>query len=115
MRRVVTPPSIIDVDANGVVHEQVCCGDMPKQTTQQDLIQKGLLQYAKGDKDPMGIESNPFPKVEFNMVTASLAKMLGSTVEKQKQGEGDQMETDEESAKSQLSRFPNDYLCIRCG
>ncbi|KAF7154259.1 hypothetical protein RHSIM_Rhsim01G0036900 [Rhododendron simsii] len=81
----------------------------------QDLIQKGLLQYAKGDKDPMGIESNPFPKVEINMVTAILAKRLGSTVEKQKQVEGDRMETDEESAKSQPSRFPNDYLCIRCG
>ncbi|KAF7140613.1 hypothetical protein RHSIM_Rhsim06G0123400 [Rhododendron simsii] len=188
MRRVVTPPSTIDVDANGVVHEQVRCGDMPKQTSQQvysnpafessmyihgwplmesntlrstirptsfyqsipsayevgnssgygqnsyfnnaqsvqhgfagthvitnDLIQKGLLQYAKGDKDPMGIESNPFPKVEVNMVTASLAKRLGSTVEKRKQGDEDQMETDEESAKSHFSRFPNDYLCIRCG
>ncbi|KAF7113420.1 hypothetical protein RHSIM_RhsimUnG0128000 [Rhododendron simsii] len=108
MRRVVTPPSTIDVDANGVVHEQVRCGDMPKQTSQQDLIQKRLLQYAKGDKDPMGIESNPFPKVEVNMVTASLDKRLGSTVEKQKQGDEDQMEADEESAKSHFSRFAND-------
>lgn len=49
-----------------------------------DLIQKGLLQYAKVDKDPMGIESNPFPKVEVNMVTANLAKRLGSTVERKK-------------------------------
>ncbi|KAF7124306.1 hypothetical protein RHSIM_Rhsim12G0055600 [Rhododendron simsii] len=81
----------------------------------QDLIQKGLLQYAKGDKDPMSIESDPFPKVEINMVNANLAKRLGSTVERQKQGEGDRMETDEESAKSQPLRFPNDYLCIRCG
>ncbi|KAF7112375.1 hypothetical protein RHSIM_RhsimUnG0235400 [Rhododendron simsii] len=114
MRRVVTPPSTIDVDANGVVHEQVRYSDMPKQAPQQDLIQKGLLQYAKGDKDPMSIESDPFPKVEINMVNASLAKRLGSTVERQKQGEGDRMETDEESAKSQPLRFPNDYLCIRC-
>ncbi|KAF7126508.1 hypothetical protein RHSIM_Rhsim11G0082000 [Rhododendron simsii] len=49
------------------------------------------------------------------MVNANLAKRLGSTVERQKQGEGDRMETDEESAKSQSLRFPNDYLCIRCG
>ncbi|KAF7133551.1 hypothetical protein RHSIM_Rhsim09G0159700 [Rhododendron simsii] len=115
MRRVVTPPSTIDVDANGVVHEQVRYSDMPKQAPPQDLIQKGLLQYAKGDKDPMSIESDPFPKVEINMVNANLAKRLGSTVERQKQGEGDRMETDEESAKSQSLRFPNDYLCIRCG
>ncbi|XP_058179969.1 uncharacterized protein LOC131327899 [Rhododendron vialii] len=81
----------------------------------QDLIQKGLLQYAKGDKDPMGIESNPFPKIEVNMVTAGLAKRLGSNVTKQKQGEEDHMQTEEESAKSHTSRFPNDYLCIRCG
>ncbi|KAF7112463.1 hypothetical protein RHSIM_RhsimUnG0225400 [Rhododendron simsii] len=115
MRRVVTPPSTIDVDANGVVHEQVRYSDMPKQAPPQDLIQKGLLQYAKGDKDKMSIESDPFPKVEINMVNANLAKRLGSTVERQKQGEGDRMETDEESAKSQSLRFPNDYLCIRSG
>ncbi|KAF7152236.1 hypothetical protein RHSIM_Rhsim01G0036800 [Rhododendron simsii] len=115
MRRVVIPPSTIDVDANGVVHEQVRYSDMPKQAPPQDLIQKGLLQYAKGEKDPMSIESDPFPKVEINMVNANLAKRLGSTVVRQKQGEGDRMETDEESAKSQPLRFPNDYLCIRCG
>ncbi|KAI8530060.1 hypothetical protein RHMOL_Rhmol11G0025500 [Rhododendron molle] len=63
----------------------------------------------------MGIESNPFPKVEVNMVTASLAKRLGSTVERKKQIEEDQMVTNEESAKSHFPRFPNDYLCIRCG
>ncbi|KAG5560718.1 hypothetical protein RHGRI_003901 [Rhododendron griersonianum] len=81
----------------------------------QDLIQKGLLQYGKGDKEPMGIDSNPFPKVEVNMVTASLSKRLGSTVEKKKREDENQMETDDELAKSHFSRFPNDYLCIRCG
>ncbi|KAF7127884.1 hypothetical protein RHSIM_Rhsim11G0082100 [Rhododendron simsii] len=35
MRRVVTPPSTIDVDANGVVHEQVRYSDMPKQAPPQ--------------------------------------------------------------------------------
>ncbi|KAG5554688.1 hypothetical protein RHGRI_012296 [Rhododendron griersonianum] len=81
----------------------------------QDLIQKGLLQYAKCDKEPMGIDANPFPKVEVNMVTASLSKRLGSTVEKKKREDENQMETDDELAKSHFSRFPNDYLCIRCG
>ncbi|KAG5533238.1 hypothetical protein RHGRI_027440 [Rhododendron griersonianum] len=81
----------------------------------QDLIQKGLLQYAKGDKEPMGIDANPFPKIEVNMVTASLSKRLGSTVEKKKREDENQMETDDELAKSHFSRFPNDYLCIRCG
>ncbi|KAG5528729.1 hypothetical protein RHGRI_029405 [Rhododendron griersonianum] len=81
----------------------------------QDLIQKRLLQYAKGDKEPMGIDSNPFPKVEVNMVTASLSKRLGSTVEKKKREDENQMETDDELAKSHFSRFANDYLCIRCG
>ncbi|KAG5541723.1 hypothetical protein RHGRI_021524 [Rhododendron griersonianum] len=81
----------------------------------QDLIQKGLLQYAKGDKEPTGIDANPFPKIEVNMVTASLSKRLGSTVEKKKREDENQMETDDELAKSHFSRFPNDYLCIRCG
>ncbi|KAG5523743.1 hypothetical protein RHGRI_030657 [Rhododendron griersonianum] len=185
LRRVITPPSIIGVDANGIVHEQVNTDDMPRQAPQQvysnptfesnvnmhsqpfvgptalrstvrptsfyqnvpstyevgnssgygqnnnfghgqspqngfignhtDMIQKGLLQYAKGDKEPMGIDSNPFPKVEVNMVTASLAKRLGFTVEKKRREDGNQMETDEELAKSHFSRFPNDYLCVRCG
>ncbi|KAG5560717.1 hypothetical protein RHGRI_003901 [Rhododendron griersonianum] len=185
LRRVVAPPSVIGVDANRVVHEQVNLDDMPRQAPQQvysnptfesnlnihnqpfmgptalrstvrptnfyqnipsayetgntsgygqnvnfshgqspqngltgnytDLIQKGLLQYGKGDKEPMGIDSNPFPKVEVNMVTASLSKRLGSTVEKKKREDENQMETDDELAKSHFSRFPNDYLCIRCG
>ncbi|KAG5554686.1 hypothetical protein RHGRI_012296 [Rhododendron griersonianum] len=63
----------------------------------------------------MGIDANPFPKVEVNMVTASLSKRLGSTVEKKKREDENQMETDDELAKSHFSRFPNDYLCIRCG
>ncbi|KAG5542904.1 hypothetical protein RHGRI_015855 [Rhododendron griersonianum] len=115
LRRVVTPPSVIGVDANGVVHEQVSLDDVPRQVPQQDLIQKGLLQYAKGDKEPMGKDANPFPKVEVNMVTASLSKRLGSTVKKKKREDENQMETDDELAKSHFSRFPNDYLCIRCG
>ncbi|KAG5533026.1 hypothetical protein RHGRI_027308 [Rhododendron griersonianum] len=185
LRRVVAPPSVIGVDANGVVHEQVSLDDVPRQVPQQvysnptfesnlnihnqpfvgpntlrstvrptsfyqnvpsayetgntsgygqnvnfshgqspqngpignytDLIQKGLLQYAKGDKEPMGIDANPFPKIEVNMVTASLSKRLGSTVEKKKREDENQMETDDELAKSHFSRFPNDYLCIRCG
>ncbi|KAG5533236.1 hypothetical protein RHGRI_027440 [Rhododendron griersonianum] len=63
----------------------------------------------------MGIDANPFPKIEVNMVTASLSKRLGSTVEKKKREDENQMETDDELAKSHFSRFPNDYLCIRCG
>ncbi|KAG5528731.1 hypothetical protein RHGRI_029405 [Rhododendron griersonianum] len=115
LRRVVAPPSVVGVDANEVVHEQLNHDDVPRQAPQQDLIQKRLLQYAKGDKEPMGIDSNPFPKVEVNMVTASLSKRLGSTVEKKKREDENQMETDDELAKSHFSRFANDYLCIRCG
>ncbi|KAG5528730.1 hypothetical protein RHGRI_029405 [Rhododendron griersonianum] len=184
LRRVVAPPSVVGVDANEVVHEQLNHDDVPRQAPQvysnptfesnmnmhnqpfvgpttlrstvrptsfyqnipsvyevgnssgygqnvnfnhgqspqngytgnhADLIQKRLLQYAKGDKEPMGIDSNPFPKVEVNMVTASLSKRLGSTVEKKKREDENQMETDDELAKSHFSRFANDYLCIRCG
>ncbi|KAG5556522.1 hypothetical protein RHGRI_006954 [Rhododendron griersonianum] len=35
LRRVVAPPSVIGVDANGVVHEQVNPDDMPRQVSQQ--------------------------------------------------------------------------------
>ncbi|KAG5541521.1 hypothetical protein RHGRI_021376 [Rhododendron griersonianum] len=35
LRRVVAPPSVIGVDANGVVHEQVNSDDMPRQAPQQ--------------------------------------------------------------------------------
>ncbi|KAG5540819.1 hypothetical protein RHGRI_020899 [Rhododendron griersonianum] len=35
LRRVVAPPSVIGVDANGVVHEQVNPDDMPRQVPQQ--------------------------------------------------------------------------------
>ena len=77
----------------------------------QDLIQKGMLQYAKGTKDVMG---DPFPKVEVNMVTASASKArkFSSKVERQKQvEESDAMETDEESHKSKKWES---YLCLRC-
>ncbi|KAG5523780.1 hypothetical protein RHGRI_030691 [Rhododendron griersonianum] len=35
LRRVVAPPSVIGVDANGVVHEQVSLDDVPRQVPQQ--------------------------------------------------------------------------------
>ncbi|KAF7149791.1 hypothetical protein RHSIM_Rhsim02G0196700 [Rhododendron simsii] len=126
MRRVVTPPSTIDVDANGVVHEQVRYSDMPKQTSQQACVTRNAPNVYRAlnplndnrMQDPMVINRAQITEIIQDMYgprLRSLAKRLGSTFEKQKQGEGDQMETDEESAKSQPSRFPNDYLCIRCG
>ncbi|KAG5530578.1 hypothetical protein RHGRI_025514 [Rhododendron griersonianum] len=49
LRRVVAPPSIIGVDANGVVHEQVSLDDVPRQVPQQKA---GILRcqlHKRGD------------------------------------------------------------------
>ncbi|KAF7130827.1 hypothetical protein RHSIM_Rhsim10G0127300 [Rhododendron simsii] len=82
-----------------------------------DLIQKGMLQYSKGNKEVMGIDIDPFPKLEVNMVTVGMAKRLGSKVEKKKKIEEEQMETDGESYSTypHVPKFPNDYLCLRYG
>ncbi|KAI8529885.1 hypothetical protein RHMOL_Rhmol11G0009300 [Rhododendron molle] len=76
----------------------------------EDLIKKGMLQYAKGDKEAIGIDIDPFPMVKVNMVTANLAKKLGSTIERKKQRDKDYVETDEESAKSQAIAQSNSNL-----
>ncbi|KAG5537007.1 hypothetical protein RHGRI_024445 [Rhododendron griersonianum] len=43
LQRVVAPPSVIGVDANGVVHEQVNPDDMPRQAPQQ-IMSNGMFK-----------------------------------------------------------------------
>ncbi|KAG5561909.1 hypothetical protein RHGRI_004826 [Rhododendron griersonianum] len=50
LRRVVAPPSVIGVDANGVVHEQVSLDDVPRQAPQQKRrLQRKFAARAYGD------------------------------------------------------------------
>lgn len=37
----------------------------------QDLISKGLLQYSKAEKEVMGVDADPFPNMDVNVITAS--------------------------------------------
>ncbi|KAF7153132.1 hypothetical protein RHSIM_Rhsim01G0164200 [Rhododendron simsii] len=78
----------------------------------KDLIQKGLLQYAKGNKEVMGIDIDPFPLAEVNMVTARLKKgKMASQIERRIQEEEEIMEREEEVQVRQ--KFEN-YFCLRC-
>lgn len=71
-----------------------------------------MLQYAKGNKEVMGIDIDPFPLVDVNVITARLKKgKLASQIEKRIQEEEDAMTTEEESHVKQ--KFEN-YFCLRC-
>jgi hypothetical protein len=81
----------------------------------QDLIQKGMLQYAKGNKDVMGIDIDPFPifpMADVNVITARLKKgKLASQIERKIQDEEDLMETEEKFYGKQNTE---QYFCLRC-
>ena len=94
----------------------------------QDLIAKGLLQYAKAEKEVMGVDADPFPDMDVNVITAQVPPRPSRWFEEVEEEEEpsffrrrkvqnivEEPSVAQNKGKEKCFEEQKEYLCIRCG